>query len=218
MTVSAPPAESAASFTAMDLELAGFAALDADDLDCLIDACLAGDEQSWEALIARYAGLINGVAARYGLPEADRADIFQQVSIELWRKLRSIKDRQRLPGWLVTVTARAAWQCIRQRRAQQDHTDGDEALEMQADRGWKPDELLVMAEGWATLAQGVESLEPRDRQLLWSLFFDPEEPSYDDIARQLAVPKNSVGPMRQRCLLRLRQHLETSVAPALGLV
>lgn len=173
----------------------------------LIERCLSGDEPAWECLIRRYAGLIHGVASRYCLEE-ERADVFQAVCIELWRNLEKIKDRQRLAAWLVTVTSRLAWQALRQRRAWQNTTTGDEPLEFHVDEDRSPEEWLVAQERWETLRQAVETLRPRCRDLIRWLFFDPEEPSYETIAQRLSMPKDSVGPTRMRCLRSLRHALE----------
>jgi DNA-directed RNA polymerase specialized sigma24 family protein len=41
-----------------------------------------------------------------------------------------------------------------------------------------------------------------------SLFFDPSEPSYAEIAVRLGRPLGSVGPLRARCLDRLKSLLD----------
>jgi DNA-directed RNA polymerase specialized sigma24 family protein len=51
-------------------------------------------------------------------------------------------------------------------------------------------------------------LSPRCRELLESLFYDPAAPSYAEIARRLAVNVDTVGPLRGRCLRRLKMLLE----------
>src|SRR5438094_9814224 len=104
------------------------------DLDGrLIAGCLAGDESCWEKLINEYAGLIHGVALRYGLSEHDAADVFQNVCLELWRSLPKIKEPEKLPGWLVTVTGRAACQALRKRIGRPERHGDDEELDMVAD-------------------------------------------------------------------------------------
>ena len=62
----------------------------------LIEACLKGRSQAWEALLVRYQRLIYSIPMRYGLPEHDANDIFQNVSLLLWENLGRIRDRARL--------------------------------------------------------------------------------------------------------------------------
>jgi hypothetical protein len=51
----------------------------------LIEACLKGSGQAWEALLVRYQRLIYSIPLRYGLTESDANDVFQNVSV-LWGK------------------------------------------------------------------------------------------------------------------------------------
>jgi hypothetical protein len=40
-----------------------------------------------------------------------------------------------------------------------------------------------------------------------ALYFQPERPSYAEVARRLGRPVGSIGPSRARCLKKLRQVL-----------
>ena len=71
-----------------------------------------------------------------------------------------------------------------------------------------PADLL---EGWGrqeALHAGLQRLQERCRSLLTLVFLAASEPSYDDIAAQLGIPKGSIGPTRNRCLQQLRAILE----------
>src|ERR671922_1066209 len=82
----------------------------------LIEACLKGSSQAWEALLVRYQRLIYSIPMRYGLAEQDANDIFQNVSLLLWENLGRVRDRARLGAWLIITTRRECWRMIRQRR------------------------------------------------------------------------------------------------------
>ena len=69
----------------------------------LIERCLRGEEGAWSELIARYQGLIYSVPRRMGLTPDDAADVFQRVCILLYQRLDSIRDPNRLGGWLLTT-------------------------------------------------------------------------------------------------------------------
>ncbi len=60
------------------------------------------------------------------------------------------------------------------------------------------------------LNRGLAQLPERCRELLIALYFDPDEPSYADIATRWGIPVGSVGPTRARCLERLKQLLTDS--------
>ena len=74
--------------------------------DALARECLAGNQDAWEALIAKYKRLVYSIPFRYGLPAEEAADVFQAVWADLYRDLRKIENAAALRGWLVTATAR----------------------------------------------------------------------------------------------------------------
>src|SRR5512135_1601733 len=82
----------------------------------LIEACLKGSSQAWEVLLVRYQRLIYSIPLRYGLPEHDANDVFQNVSLLLWENLEHVRDRARLGAWLVITTRRECWRMMRQHR------------------------------------------------------------------------------------------------------
>jgi DNA-directed RNA polymerase specialized sigma24 family protein len=55
------------------------------------------------------------------------------------------------------------------------------------------------------LHDGLSQLDEPCRALLLALYFDPERPSYSDVAARLGLPVGSIGPKRARCLRRLRE-------------
>ena len=79
----------------------------------LVEACLQGEGQAWEALLVRYQRLIYSIPLRYGLSEHDANDIFQNVCVLLWENLKKIRDRERLGAWLVITTRRECWRMLR---------------------------------------------------------------------------------------------------------
>jgi DNA-directed RNA polymerase specialized sigma24 family protein len=52
----------------------------------LVEACLGGDSEAWEALILRYQRLIYSIPSRAGFSPVDAADIFQSVCLKLFQK------------------------------------------------------------------------------------------------------------------------------------
>ena len=72
---------------------------------------------AWNALIARYEGLIYSLALRSGLPTADAEDVFQDVCVILFDHLCELRDITRLPGWLARTTRREVWRRFRRAEA-----------------------------------------------------------------------------------------------------
>ena len=58
------------------------------------------------------------------------------------------------------------------------------------------------------LQDSLAQLNERCRALLVALYFDENEPSYQAIAKTLAIAEGSIGPTRARCLQQLRKILD----------
>jgi RNA polymerase sigma factor (sigma-70 family) len=69
------------------------------------------------------------------------------------------------------------------------------------------DEAWEALERQHVVSQSIEELPERCRDLLKMLFYQPDEPSYSDIARRMEMPVSSIGPTRARCLEKLRKFL-----------
>ena len=177
----------------------------------LLAACLRGDQLAWNELIDRYSALIYSIPLKYGLGEPDAADVFQSVCITLLEKLGSIRAPRGLAAWIITTTSRKCLAVARQRRRDQLHTMPVALTDPEVspiDPDLLPDEELLSLERQHVVRLAVERLPETCRRLVYALFSDEPEPtSYQCLADRLGVPMNSLGPMRARCLEKLRRLL-----------
>lgn len=164
---------------------------------------MADDAEAWATLIRRYRALVYAVATRSGLSLADAADCFQQTWVALFQHRSRIKDPTRLSAWLVTTAKREALRLLRRTN----HVSHDDAVPQPVDPRPLPDEELQRLENQAKLESGLKELDLRCRKLVAEFFFAPESRSYEEIARSLGLAPNSLGPIRKRCLARLRKIL-----------
>ncbi len=173
----------------------------------LIEACLKGSGQAWEVLIVRYQRLIYSIPLRYGLPEHDANDIFQNVSLRLWENLGRLRDRARLGAWLVITTRRECWRMMRQRRQNTVILEEGALDEVLPTSPRSEDEFLVL-ERQSQVHAAIGHLEAPCRELLTMLFYAEPRPTYSEIAQSLTLPEGSIGPTRSRCLEKLMKILE----------
>ncbi len=164
---------------------------------------LAGNAAAWRELVRKYQALVNTVALRAGLSMADAADCFQQTWVSLYEHRQKLQDPSRISAWLVTTARREA---IRLSRRSKRDVEAEAAGEL-ADTGPLADEQLVQLERQAHLEAAVAQLDERCARLVELLFFSPEDWSYERIAEKLEISFNSLGPIRQRCLGRLKKIL-----------
>lgn len=172
-------------------------------------ACLRGDQDAWETIVRTHANLVYAVIRRCGINGDEAADLFQEVWVAAWDGLVSLRDERVLAGWLATIAARQARRALR-RRIQSIVEGGDrfetEALTAQ-DPDPTPDLKALEQEQSEAIRTAIATLSDRDRQLVYAFFYDPRSPSYAVIAERLGVSPETVGPLRTRCLRRLRAAL-----------
>jgi RNA polymerase sigma factor (sigma-70 family) len=168
-----------------------------------------GDHCAWDALVARYGGMVWAVARAHRLNDADAADASQATWLKLFEHIGDLKDPSAVGGWLGTTARR---ECLRiLRRA--GRVDPLAESPVAADDGQELDARLLVSERDAVLWRAFEALGSRDQALLRMLAADPA-PSYEEIGAALGMPIGSIGPTRARALTRLRRAIDRLGAPA----
>jgi RNA polymerase sigma factor (sigma-70 family) len=174
------------------------------DLAVLVSAASKGDRDAWNAIVARYAGLVWTVARSFRLSAADAADVSQATWLRLVEHLHTVYEPAGLGSWLATTSRREALAMLRKRReiptSYPDRPD---------DRQAPPWQRLVTGERDEELWRAYERLPDRCRTLLRLLVIEPVA-SYAVAAAALDLPVGSLGPTRARCLETLRRHLGSS--------
>lgn len=171
----------------------------------LVTSAKNGDERAWDQLVERYASLVWSICRSHRLGRADAEDVTQSVWLRLAEHLDRLRDPAALPGWLVTTTRR---ECLQVLRAA--HRTGTIRLPLDAEdvpdqRAASAEEGLLAAERRAALRESFADLPPYCQRLLVLLIQDPPV-SYAEISARLGTSVGSIGPMRGRCLDKLRRH------------
>ena len=174
------------------------------DLNDIWTRVLNGDSGAWEELVDLFATLVYSTARRYGLDDHDAEDCAQQTWMALYASRHKLRDWEKLPGWLAGTAYRRAMRILRKQASNRRVEGKAPPTEMPL----SPDEHLMLLQRRALLDRALAQLDERCRELLTALFFAPEEQSYRDIAQRFHIPINSIGPVRQRCLARLREILK----------
>lgn len=175
--------------------------------DDLIRACRSGNAEAWERVLDKYERLVYSIPLNYGLSRDDAADVAQLTFTSLLQSLDSLHEGSRLSAWLATVARRNTWRVIERGRRESTEEYGDVAETMPS-LGKDSTSLLERWEMVEWLNHGLTLLNERCRGLLLALYFEPDEPSYADLAARLGMAVGGIGPTRARCLERLKQILE----------
>ena len=168
----------------------------------LIEWCLNGEEKAWTVLIERYSRLIYTIPFRFGFTKMVADEIFQETCLILLEKMETLREKDRVRSWLVTVCRRV---CI-QRLKQMDELQSIENIEVDG-RVLPLDNELMLLEQHHIIHEALSQLPERCQKLLKALFFEAPPPSYEEISKELAISVGSIGPTRIRCLDKLEQEL-----------
>ncbi|MFT3855741.1 MAG: sigma-70 family RNA polymerase sigma factor [Ilumatobacteraceae bacterium] len=161
------------------------------------------DQEAWRALVERLKGVAWKVLYGYDLSEEDRKDAFASTFFRLYEHLGTIRELEKLPGWVATTARNEAHTIFRRRR----NTVPMESIGLRQTPTVEEPDHVVAGELHAALHAAFARLNPQSQALMRLLTADPPL-SYDEISRLLDIPRGSIGPLRQRCLERLRNSPE----------
>ena len=174
-----------------------------DTLPELAARAIDHDQAAWRELVDRLKGVAWKVLYGYDLSEEDRKDAFASTFFRLYEHLATIRELEKLPGWVATTARNEAHTIFRRRR----NTVPMETIGWREAPQVEETDHVVAGELHAALYAAFGRLAPQSQALMRLLTTDPPL-SYDEISRNLDIPRGSIGPLRQRCLERLRNSPE----------
>jgi RNA polymerase sigma factor (sigma-70 family) len=186
--------------------------VDRTDAGALVQAATDGDAAAWKALVEGLSPLVWSVVRAHRLSDADAHEVYQTAWFRFAQHLGRIREPGKAGAWLAST---ARHECLKVIRSSQrlTLTDDPQLLDRVSEDG-TPEQSLLDSEESAAQSERVrrlweefEELGERCRQLLRVLMATPP-PSYQDVSAALGIAVGSIGPLRQRCLRRLRARLE----------
>lgn len=170
---------------------------------CLI-AARSGDRRALDALVTDLNPLVWHVARSQGLDRTLAEDVVQTVWLTLLRNLHSVAEPKALARWLITTTRREA---SRNRGvAERIEPLGEEAAERLLSADGLPEEEALRSDRNRLLWRAFNRLPQRCQDLLRMTVLAGRA-EYDHVARELDMPRGSIGPTRGRCIATLRGYL-----------
>jgi RNA polymerase sigma factor (sigma-70 family) len=171
----------------------------------LVKECLAGNEEAWSLLIEKYKALIYSIPVKYGLPAHEAAEVFQVTCTELLAHLPSLREPRALPKWLMQV---AHHQCYRWKQQQARLVSRDSEDLPVPETPAIADTLVQQTQEEQMLRDAMTALSPQCRRMMEMLFFETPARPYAEVAAELGLAPGSIGFIRQKCIQRLRRHLD----------
>lgn len=195
------------------LDLGGYSQLADGEL---ISKLLGRDADAWNELVVRYqrlvyAQIVKALPRKSGrLDEGLIEDILAEVFLGLLQNdlsaIRGFKGDCKFSTWLCVITRRIAWRHVA-KLPRERQLSGLSDSSMQVDLGItvEVDSLarLIGTENKLQLAECLERLKPADRRILEMYYH--QQLDYREIARQMGLSMNAVGPKLSRAHARLRK-------------
>jgi len=170
----------------------------------LVEQCLQGDSQAWHCLVRRYKRLVYHFPNQAKLPGEDCDDVFQDTFLALYQRLNRIKHTDDLAYWLSKVAQRNTWRMVQKRQLAD--IRGNELYDVEDPKDI-PQKNLERKVQQSKVRQGLNKLGPRCRLLLMRLFYEAKETDYKLLSEELGIAVGSIGPTRNRCLLKFKKIL-----------
>lgn len=170
----------------------------------LVAAACARDPRAWNEIVYRYRGMVGKVARSYRLSDSDTADVLQNTWLRALERLDTMREPERLSGWLATTARRECLAVLRRAGREQPNGLFEAAVSGSATC---PETVVLNREARGMVARAVAQLPQRRRTLVRALFAD-DDVRYADISEALDLPAGSIGPTRGRVLRTLRRSLE----------
>lgn len=188
-----------------------------DELPDLVAGALAGHEPAWAALVERLQRVVWKSVNMMTFDHEIRDDAFAATWLRLAERLDSIREPEKLPGWLATTACNEVRQIIRQRgRDPQPLSSGrtgqhvgiGDLLSTLSDDDGEHAHGLVADEQRVEVRTAFARLDENCREIITVLVLaDPPLP-YDEASDLLDRPIGSLGPSRRRCLDKMKHLLD----------
>jgi len=143
-------------------------------------------EETFEKLIFENQQLIHKICNIYGTSLADKEDLFQEITIQLWKTFDSFQHKSKFSTWLYRVALNTA---ITQKRKENRRPDtsslSDGEMRIPNPKSTETDE-----DDLAALRLAIRQLKKVDRAII---FLYLEEKSYQEIADIIGITPKNVG-------------------------
>ena len=169
--------------------------------DAAIMTLTIDEKEVFLRLLDQHAGIIRKVAAGYSSSLADRHDLMQEITLQLWKAYPRYSPERPFSTWMYRIALNVGISFLRSATRPHRQTLSLEATELEvADETATPENDERVAE----LQWVIAGLEPLNRALLL-LYLDDR--SYREIASILGITETNVATKISRLKERVRKEM-----------
>ena len=166
------------------------------DPDVLIERCLKGDQQAWEAVVRQYWRKVFNVAYKFVGRHDQAEDLTQDIFLKVFKSLATFDRRANFQTWLISVSRTLCIDHYRSVRKERETIDrdvnADDLSPVSTEVGphlalERRDNVELLKSAFAQMeTEGLEKLVQAVKMR------DLQELSYQEIADQLGLPEGTV--------------------------
>ncbi|MCK9352260.1 MAG: sigma-70 family RNA polymerase sigma factor [Candidatus Paceibacterota bacterium] len=176
----------------------------------LIRDHLGGDERSFEVLMKRHIKAVYNFVYRLVPTNVDTDEIVSETFFKVWKNLKKFRAEENFTAWIFTIARNTAYDKLRKHResvfSDFDTESGENFLsDTLADSEPLPPELFEKEENKKIIQELLERIPTAYREVL--LLRYANEFTFDDIAKILGKPLDTVKSQHRRALILLRKML-----------
>jgi RNA polymerase sigma-70 factor (ECF subfamily) len=177
----------------------------------LVEAFLAGSEDSFAVLVERHLSMTYKFTYRYLNNADDTNDVVQEVFIKAWKYMKRFDVNRNFKTWLLTIAKNTALDFIKKKKPvlfskiEEGDGDLDAFLAPYLESADLPDEILNKKDTKERLESVLGELAPSYRTVLTLRY--AEHLKFREIAEMLQEPIDTVKSKHRRGLLLLRKAL-----------
>lgn len=161
-------------------------------------------ESEFEEIVYENQSLIVNVCNVYCKTQADRDDLFQDITINLWKGLASFKGKSKLSTWIYRVSLNTAISKVRKnRRNKTSYPEKIPEINSAHQEEDNNNHSLIRA-----LYSGIEKLKPVEKAIILLYL---ESHSYEQIANIVGISKQNVSVK----LVRIKKKLKVLIDPSI---
>ena len=142
-------------------------------------------KEKFIALIKQHEGLILKICKMYGNTAEDRADIYQDIVLQLWRSFPSFKEISRVSTWMYRIGLNTAITRLRKEQKHSNRKEMDDSVMELPSFSYKEerekDELMQLA---------IQQLTEIEKSIILLYI---EDKSYKEMAEIVGITESNIG-------------------------
>ena len=176
--------------------------------DSLIEQCLSGDQQAWEAIVRQNWRKVFNVAYKFVGKHDEAEDLTQDIFLKIFKALNTFDRRANFQTWIISISRNLCIDHYRSVRKERQliarEVDTGDLQPASAERG--PYQAAEQRDLRGMLRQALQALPLTLRTAV--VLRDLQELSYQEIADHLGLPEGTVKSRINRGRIELAHQIK----------